>query len=330
MTLLTWAKLPRSTRKIFNLATSARDPHEAFASALRLSTERRVGVAPRRPVSPHSEWFDDIKHGRLGLIEIALTAGANPNVLNESGVTVLHLAIAARKLALVELLLEYGAGLEQRNHRGNTALHIPLHDGSPIDTGMQLIALMLEAGADPNAPGFEGRLPLCRAIARDNGQDVRRAALEVARLLLDFGASTTRDDCVPLHHARTVTSVEWLLSNGAQLDAVEPLKRVGRSDYGEVTPLWRAVYSWDLNLVQAFLHAGADVNARDSRIGFTPLHVALARIHRTQEPTANQVAVVEALLNHGADRNPTAYDGTDLTSLDSHGFLSKGKTAVDP
>jgi hypothetical protein len=45
---------------------------------------RRVGVAPRRPVSPHSEWFDDIKHGRLGLIETPLTAGANPNVLKKA------------------------------------------------------------------------------------------------------------------------------------------------------------------------------------------------------------------------------------------------------
>ena len=97
-----------------------------------------------------------------------------------AGDTALHIASAAHHPDLVSKLLDHGADVAARNRRGAQALHYAA-DGAAgsDDPGGQaaVIALLVAAGADPNAKDKSGVAPLHRAV-RDRCSDAVRALLE--------------------------------------------------------------------------------------------------------------------------------------------------------
>jgi hypothetical protein len=134
-----------------------------------------------------------------------------------------------------------------------------LHDAA-LAGDAELAAVLIRAGADPDAKEQEGHTPLYRASTG-----------EVARVLLAAGASVdvpsgpTRG--TPLHQAarRGYGSVATaLLDQGANIDA--------RDSKGQ-TPLHRAVNCRKLQVVHLLVRRGANPHAEDNR-GVTPLDVA--------------------------------------------------------
>jgi uncharacterized protein len=93
-----------------------------------------------------------------------LKAGADIHATDKNGVTPLHHAVRFRSAAAVQTLIEHGANVNQVCRRsGSTALHRAVtQTGAPGTAGkkeaaMEIIAMLLTAGADPSITNKSGR-----------------------------------------------------------------------------------------------------------------------------------------------------------------------------
>jgi len=88
-------------------------------------------------------------------IEFLLTAGADPNALDKSGVAPLHRAVRTRSSPAVRALLSGGADVNLKNGRGSTPLNLARHDTGRGGSGsararreqLEIITILLDAGA---------------------------------------------------------------------------------------------------------------------------------------------------------------------------------------
>ena len=101
--------------------------------------------------------------------------------------------------------------------------------------------------------------------------------------------------------ASDVGSLEILLAAGADPNLIDGATHLYALDY--------AAMQGRLDVATLLVAAGADVNAKDSRTGKSPLHYAMGcnSMRGTQE-------VVQFLIDHGADVNGKDKDG--MTPLD--------------
>ncbi len=106
-----------------------------------------------------------------------------------AGDTALHIAAAAYRTDLARKLVAKGADVTATNRRGATPLHYAV-DGAPGSSSWNpraqaaVVAYLLEAGADPNAPDLGGTTALHRAV--------RNRCAAAVRVLLDRGADPRR------------------------------------------------------------------------------------------------------------------------------------------
>ena len=185
------------------------------------------------------------------------------------------------------------------------------------------VTACLEAGADPNARGYQGQTPLHNAsISTDNPAIIAR--------LVKAGASLSAQDesgQTPLHlaaqrhrHPHTTAEVTSpgeipkgikaaTRAAGANPEVIAELLRAGANpnaqDERSRTPLHTAAaYSSDPAVIVSLLKAGADIHARDQH-GRTPLHSAGGYSHTP--------AIIALLVKSGAD--PDARDEYAETPL---------------
>ena len=157
-----------------------------------------------------------VKLKNTAFVAALLTHGANMNVMDQYGWTLLHTAVYNNDLSTVTLLLDLGADPNAKTAQwgdGNerpsglysgslfaqnlagTALHLAAMIGAPA-----LVSLLLMHGADPNAdtevrhPIFSGYGPSALDIALDTGKfygergNLGEAMLSVAELVVEHGA----------------------------------------------------------------------------------------------------------------------------------------------
>jgi len=225
---------------------------------------------------------------------------------DEHGGTPLHRAALEWNVEVARLLLERGADANAREARfGFTPLHVLACPGcasivrglhpraaSRPRTGQQenagaLCALLIEAGAEVDAPASFNRTPLL--LAAMGGHPA------VARQLLAAGADLgVRDDLrmTVLHYAAyggRGELVELLLGQGADLEAQAELA---------FTPLHTAAERGHTGAVEALLAHGADPQAR-THDGSTPAAIARKYGH----------AEVAAIIEERGGRGPAATPG---------------------
>jgi hypothetical protein len=187
----------------------------------------------------------------------------------------------------------------------------------------EALELLLAHGADPNAPGPQGRSPYRLATARAQVELVellRRHhaeddVTEVDRLLSAF-LRGDRDDA----HRRLANSPGLLdkltdLERGAIVEAAEvgnaqavgimvelglPIQSRAGSD--GATALHAAAYCGSVETVRLLLHRGADIEAADTTWGAAPLEWAIVGSgdQPGRNPTPDWVATVQALIDAGA------------------------------
>jgi ankyrin repeat protein len=104
-------------------------------------------------------------HGAAGedntkVVDFLLSAGASINAKNHEGVSPLHVAVNPEMAAF---LVKRGADINLPDANGDT----PLHTFAAEAQGLEVMRVLLSAGAKPDVKNNHGQTPTDIAIARD-------------------------------------------------------------------------------------------------------------------------------------------------------------------
>jgi ankyrin repeat protein len=300
---------------------------------------------PRRQagltVLPHGRWTPLMYAARQGAADATralVEAGASLDLADPDNTTALVLAIINVHYDTAAVLIEAGADPNLADDTGMAALYaatdmntLPWMFGRPDPkltdrlTGVDIVSLLLEYGADPNArlktllmqrhhttgdnALGEGSTPFMRAA--------KSGDLPVMRLLLQYGADpsiTQKNHTTALMMAagfgwRDGNAAIPTRDRGSIKDAVEAMKMCldggvdirAANDAGDTVLHAAATRGSDV-IIQFLVDSGADVKARN-RQGRTPLDAALARRGASAVPAA--VAILQKLTGTGAAAPPS-------------------------
>ncbi|KAH9025899.1 hypothetical protein EDB84DRAFT_1440272 [Lactarius hengduanensis] len=151
-------------------------------------------------------------YGRVDIMRWLLNHGADPNAWTDFGWTPLHTAAVNGNLEGIQVLLEHKADISMRSDIGKTPLYVTVDNIKDHSKGKRFERLqrLLEHGADPNACDNNHSTPLHQASSK--------GLLEVARLLLSYGANVDEKDGegrTPLQVTEHQEMTKLLLEHGA-------------------------------------------------------------------------------------------------------------------
>jgi len=201
----------------------------------------------------------------LPTARLLLDRGADPNGAGPDGEGPLHKAVQADNVAMIGLLLARGATPDAWRRAEWMGGSTPLMQAAWLDRADAVRALVA-GGADPNAPGQDGRRPLHEAVRDGN--------LAMVDLLVSLGADLdARDDAgrtplaarVALPQRTDPALVAALLDRAADPGVVD----------GEGRPLLHLALG-EIEVVRLLLAHGADPAAVDGS-GWTALDLARER-----------------------------------------------------
>lgn len=261
------------------------------------------------------------------VVSFLLEAGADAHAIDDNyRYTPLHHAARRGTAGVVRVLLEAGADANAWATGYGTDYGwnwTPLHLAAESNPDPEVVAALLEAGADLGALGGAGHRAPAYSPLHYAGANPNPA---VATALLEAGADVNTlspSGRTPLHEAAANASnpavIELLVASGADVNA--------RDDNG-YTPMHSAAwYNRHPEVMAALIAAGADLNARDPD-GYvppsggtanyrTPLLMAVYRggVYVGGGPTYTKfnASVVEVLVRAGADL--TVPDDSGRTAL---------------
>ncbi len=242
-----------------------------------------------------------IQQNDLDAIERQLGKSANANVRSPDGnrITALHVAVQLGKRDVVELLLEHGADPNAKSKHGRTPLHQATND-------VELASLLIERGARVDMVDDEGRSPLHSAASF--------GSREVVQLLIDEGAPLKGASAEPGSPPGRTPALAALEYGNVEM-AKYILFEAGKGDLsGEnLEALYTsAAFLNDFELMRILVDAGADPNgaftrpAYDGRgpVSMTPLQAAVVN---------RQTEAVRAILEMGTSPDETyGYTNTPI------------------
>ena len=134
--------------------------------------------------------------GHLGIIELLIRKGADPNLADNKYYTPLHWACIAQSKKVAELLLAGNADV----NANNGYFYSPLHFASVSGKG-EIIELLISNCADINAKTFYGSTPLHGAVLGGNPEAVQLLLSKGAEVNAKFRPSLIRIK-TPLDYAK--------------------------------------------------------------------------------------------------------------------------------
>jgi len=106
----------------------------------------------------------------VGALATQIASGIDPSFSNSVGQTALHVAVLWGNVEATAFLIENGADVNKRNELGaSTPLHTLAQSPKPVEGRLQCAALLLSAGADPEAR--DGREFTALEIAQEQGEE---------------------------------------------------------------------------------------------------------------------------------------------------------------
>ncbi|CAB0043957.1 unnamed protein product [Trichogramma brassicae] len=222
--------------------------------------------------------------------ELLLRRGGDPNLVNNKGMTALHLICErsdvgdqAERFFAVNDEIGQRVLINAQDNFGNTPLHLALSRGHRA-----LVGLLLTRGSNPNLVNDDGSTPLHVICKRDRDDDLVELFFDINYEIDQQVLVNARDYAgkAPLHLALSRghrNLVESLLRRGALAGGSSPLHVICKRDQDDD---FAKIY-FEINKV---LDRPVRVDARDE-LGRTPLQLALTSLL----PDA-----IDALLANGA------------------------------
>ncbi len=325
-TAVIWAAAQKQPEMLALLLEHGADPNARSAVN---EWARQVSAEPREMFRPYGGMTALMYAAREGCAECArvlVEAGADPDLGDPRNVTPLITAINNLHFDVAAVLLAAGASVDQFDRWGRTPLYAAVdmntipHGGRPDTrstsktTSLELIARILEAGANPN---IQLKLrPPYRDIRFDRGCDrmlttgatpLLRAAktfsVDAMRLLLEHGALLelpNESGTTPMMAAAGYESLECDIRGFGpgiphyvtpdvqekSIAALEVLLEAGADinarttggglGAGQTALFGAAFWGWN-DVVEHLVDAGAKIDVADAR-GRTPVDAALGRI----------------------------------------------------
>ena len=255
------------------------------------TTENGMPTAPsskpaqaRKPAT--GAFFEFIRNNDVASVKQQLADGVDPESLDqELQMSSLAMAAAVGSEEITRLLLDAGAHVDLRNTDGTTPLATAVFFGHP-----EVVKLLLEEGADPTAQNLKGE-KVTDYITKPIPDGILQLVGGIIRVPVD-----------PVAAKQAIPAIAALL-DVEPASAAAATGPVGKS-------IWDAAAAGDLELLQANLTLGININAMVPAglpgAGGTPLHIAAM---------SNQVEIIEFLLGKGADVNIKAGDENGSTPL---------------
>lgn len=215
---------------------------------------------------------------------------ANTDAQDEDGNTPLHYTVSQPNKELSELLLQHGANPNAPNEHSVTPLEIAVREER------DLVSLLIEYGADPAAAHPSGSTVLGIAVYRDDSELVEqlmRKQKSIEPLLDALYESGINGRAIKFEDTEMLT---WAIVKGKEVVAWMFLHYGGISANVALPPLTYpvlvvAAQYGHQGLVKLLIRMGADVNGHDEK-GLKAIHVATA---------IGNAEIVRTLLEGGCD-----------------------------
>ena len=227
--------------------------------------------SPQEPEPPKKPEVIRVDRSTLTFRTPKSTVGAKSPALQKTLIT----AVEGRKTNIVEQLLDRGVPPDTGTEKNAVCI-------ATYNTDSPTLKLLLEFGADPNESMRQDGITALRLGCNNRAQQ--------AQILLEWGADPNQfsQEWSPLTRAnenKCSDAIRMLLKYGADPNLIDKRNQSPLANF--------CLREQEPELVSEYIAYGADPNMKDGN-RWTPLQVAIDR---------NQVKLVEALLQNGADPN---------------------------
>lgn len=245
-----------------------------------------------------------VEKRNIELVKSMFDSSGKLNLKNRHGANALIKAVSLDQIEIVKLLIKVGADVNF-TYDGEVALYYV--------TSIEMLDLLLKAGANPNALDRNNASPLIRILQGKCKQ--KNSLVEMVKLLLDSGADPNLQDRLGFSTlmmaiiSKREDIVTLLIQAGANLEITTTDRE---------TALVVAVNKRAINIIKQLIEAGANVNVTNE-LG-TPLlflPIAYNQIYKDDYP--EPLPIVELLLKAGANINQVKKDGTSLLDMAQRG-----------
>lgn len=289
-TALMWAAAEGHLDVVDVLLAAGADPN----LQARVSTLQERSINADYPTGGFTALMWAARNGDEAIVRRLVAGGADLDLTNGDGATAMMIAIVNDRFDMAALLLELGAGVDDGSlyyavEMRDATTDWFARDGSRLrpdhpneHTALDLIRLLLEAGADPNLP-FVGQMHsysmCCDVFA--NASPFYRAAVagdvEAMRLMLEHGADVMWMPSEVPNGPRGANANVGRPAIAAAVDGGRGVSRAGGpGDLREGPPPFREPSNRNpADAVRLLLEAGADPNATVAESGNTVMHEAV-------------------------------------------------------